>query len=186
MMHSNPTAFGEPIEDTPVFHWFVVSILSVCLWLSLDSYWLVQTIVGLLLLRVLSWNIAFTAKTTVKSVERVIEILQRLRREAKNKKAKWQHHSPTGAARPPLSLRRTDGIALARDPYGARGVPHRALEQHQRLRLRVARLVFSPAGGRRPQRRACSRRPRRGWGVSLCWGLQRPGRDQLPRRQRTV
>ena len=74
MTYSNPTAFGDPIEDTPSFHWFVVSILSVCLWLSLDGPWLVQTIVGLLLLRVLSWNIAFTAKTTVKSVERVIEI----------------------------------------------------------------------------------------------------------------
>jgi hypothetical protein len=62
------------IEDTPVFHWFVVSILCLGLWFSLDAPWWAQAVVGLLLLRLLAWNTAFFARTTVKAAERVIEI----------------------------------------------------------------------------------------------------------------
>ncbi|MGB0591520.1 MAG: hypothetical protein ACPGU1_17740 [Myxococcota bacterium] len=66
----------DPIEDSPVFHWFVVVILCACLWFSLDGPWWAQAAVGFFLLRVLSWHTAFTTRTTVKPAERIIEMVQ--------------------------------------------------------------------------------------------------------------
>ena len=62
------------IEDTPVFHWFIVFILFICLCFSLFGPWWTQAVPGLILLRVLAWHRAFFTRTTVKATDRVIEI----------------------------------------------------------------------------------------------------------------
>ena len=43
-MQTTPASLRAPITDVPVFHWFFVSIVAFCLYMSLGDAWWMSTI----------------------------------------------------------------------------------------------------------------------------------------------